>query len=157
MNVTRFIHVNVVVKDLDRSLELYSGLLGGTVLEHLSANDQPAALYRSMGLPQSSTDNFRAALVYFGGAKNGPYIDLVEWSTDEPHREEHQGFFDHGLVRIALEVDDLERYEKKIRDFGIEPCGPIEIVPIGPWLSRLLFFRDPDGTIIELIDFPEGY
>ena len=59
-------------------------------------------------------------------------------------------------MRLALEVPDIEAAERKVIAAGVETVGPWQDEPVGPWRLKILLCKDPDGTLIELVEFPEG-
>jgi glyoxylase I family protein len=58
-----------------------------------------------------------------------------------------------GFKHLAFDVSKLEPAIEALRGDGIEPDRVIDFGAVIPG-SRLLFFRDPEGNIIELM---EGY
>jgi catechol 2,3-dioxygenase-like lactoylglutathione lyase family enzyme len=58
-----------------------------------------------------------------------------------------------GFRHLALDVAKLEPIVEALQADGIEPEPIRELDHVTPGL-RILFFRDPEGTIIELM---EGY
>ncbi|MCE0484460.1 MAG: VOC family protein [Methylacidiphilales bacterium] len=58
-----------------------------------------------------------------------------------------------GFKHLALDVPQLEPYLEALRADGIQPDSIIELPELLPGF-RIVFFRDPEGNIIELM---EGY
>lgn len=58
-----------------------------------------------------------------------------------------------GFKHLALDVPKLESVLETLRADGIEPDPIIDVGHIAPGF-RIVFFRDPEGNIIELM---EGY
>ena len=52
-------------------------------------------------------------------------------------------------VQLAFRVSpgDVDRCDAELRDAGIEPVSPPRNQP---WGHRTLFFRDPDGNVLEI-------
>lgn len=53
-----------------------------------------------------------------------------------------------GFRHLALDVDNIDPYIAAIKAEGIEPDTIID----NGWGVRLLFFRDPEGNILELME-----
>jgi len=58
-----------------------------------------------------------------------------------------------GFKHLALEVPKLEPFIEALKADGIEPDPIIELPQLRPGF-RIVFFRDPEGNILELM---EGY
>lgn len=156
MKVTRFVHVNVVCSDLDRSLAFYTQVLGATVHQRLGSGE--ADLRAALGVGSDGAREYRAALVYWAGNVNGPYVDLLEWRRPHgaPAPRRPAGAQDLGMARVCLEVEDVDVAVADLQAAGIPLLGPPERMESGPWTLRVIACHDPDGTLVELIDFPRG-
>lgn len=158
MRITRFIHANVVCSSLSDSLHFYVDVLGATL--HQPLDDGGVDLRPCLGVDNSGASQYRAALVYFAEDRGGTYLDLLEWigpdQPDQPDRRKPLEAQDLGLARIALEVDDLDAWAEHLAAHSVPLAGPLQDASIGPWALRLLVCRDPDGTLVELAEFPHG-
>jgi catechol 2,3-dioxygenase-like lactoylglutathione lyase family enzyme len=63
---------------------------------------------------------------------------------------------DVGIYRLALITEDLDRDDDALRRAGVAPYSPPATLDMGPGLPtlRALFFPDPDGSTLELIERP---
>ncbi len=155
IDISRFIHVNVVCSDLAASLEFYVDVLGAQIHEIFESGDSD--LREVMGVDSGGAPSYRAALVYWGDSRRGPYIDLVQWiGGDDRGRRPPLTAQDRGLVRVALQVDDVDAAARELESRNVPVLGPVHEAPVGPWILRLLLCTDPDGTLIELVTFAEG-
>lgn len=155
ITISRFIHVNIVCRDLVRTLEFYVDVLGAKIHEIFTSGDSD--LREVMGVDGSGTPAYRAALVYWGDDRRGPYLDLLQWvgAHDDQAREPLRAQ-DRGLVRVALQVDDVDAVAGELRARGVPLLGPVHEAPVGPWVLRLVLCQDPDGTLVELVSFSQG-
>lgn len=55
-----------------------------------------------------------------------------------------------GLARLCLRVADVERVAERLREHGVDVLGPPTEIEIEGRIHRVLFFLDPDGTLLEL-------
>lgn len=155
MQISRIIHTNLVCADLDKSIEFYTQVLGATL--HQEADEAGQDTRPMFGLSDGPV-KYRGALLYWGDSRGGPYLDLLEWEESDPDRDIRSPLSaqDRGLVRMALEVDDVVAAEKELREAGVSWVGPIHEIRVGPWMIKIVCFHDPDGTLIELAEFPYG-
>ena len=83
-------------------------------------------------------------------------IRLRPGATDRPA---YQRATDLGIFRMAFLVDDAADAVESIRAAG-HPCPDPVWLDMGPTIPidglRAAFFRDPDGTCLELIEAPSG-
>ncbi|MGH3756405.1 VOC family protein [Actinophytocola sp.] len=154
ITISRFIHVNIVCRDLVASLNFYVDVLGAKVHEIFASGDSD--LRNVMGVDSRGAPSYRAALVYWGASKRGPYLDLVQWIGGPDDGRPPLRAQDCGLVRVALQVDDVDQVAAELADRGVPLVGPVHEAPVGPWLLRLVLCTDPDGTLIELVSFTNG-
>lgn len=125
----RMLHTMLRVRDLDASLNFYTGLLG---MKLLRKKDYPEG-------------EFTLAFVGYGDEADHAVIELTHnWGDEE---------YDLGNAygHVAIGVDDIygtcERLEK---------AGAKVVRPAGPMKTDasivIAFIEDPDGYKIELID-----
>lgn len=146
MAIKGIFHVNVNCSDLDRSQPFYENL--GFEVVHAIPEGSPPDMLRGLGLPADS--RARAAIMMLDVRNTrGARLDLIEWSRPAPHGEPLQNLAQLGAARIALWTKDIDAEYERLRGDGIEFVStPVEMDG-----ARFCCFRDPDGTMLELIDF----
>jgi catechol 2,3-dioxygenase-like lactoylglutathione lyase family enzyme len=127
--VTALDHVVLRVRDLDRSLSFYAGVLG---------------------LPIECLDEYRAGTRPFVSARlGGQLIDLVPDAGYDPEAALRSGGFLHLCMRVAgsLERDVLPR----VRAGGVDVIEDAPMVRLGATgYGASIYVRDPDGYVVEL-------
>ena len=138
-------HVGITVTDLDRSLKFYRDVLGFTIT-------------REMNESGKHIDNFsdlKGVIVRTVKMKSddGSMIELLKYDSHKcpNHHNKHQKICEIGCSHFAMTVDDLEEVCQDVKDFVDASliCEP-EHSPDGK--VKLTFCRDPDGTLIELVE-----
>lgn len=147
MAIKDVFHVNVNCTDLDRSREFYEKV-GFKVVHELGEGGSKAML-RGLGLPEGS--RAKAVLMMLEPDKpRGTRLDLIQW-IDPPTKGKPAPDLAHaGAVRIALWTVGIDAEYERLAAQGVEFLS--EPVPMGGGTS-FCCFKDPDGTVIELIDF----
>jgi len=147
----RIDHINIVVKDIEKSKRFYIDILGfeqtlelyldAKWMEELTGFKDPKAKCVFL---EPSTKNCRIELLEY----LNPKTNLVDEKTQ--HLLNTQG-----IRHIALEVDDIDTIYQKSKDFGVEfiskPINaPLELVPNG---KTLCYLKAPDGVVLELAQY----
>ena len=139
------IHANIVCTNFERSFDFYTRVMGGTVLE--VTDDDGSDLSVPMGF--IGTSGYRAALLYWSGQGRGPYLDLLEWK--EKGVKIPRTAKDTGLARLCWCVENLDEKAAELESKGVVFNAPINTAVIGRFTTRAVFFPDPDGTLLEIV------
>jgi catechol 2,3-dioxygenase-like lactoylglutathione lyase family enzyme len=127
----RLQHVGLVVRDVDRSRRFYADALG---LEEV---------------PRPSNFTFDGAWFRFGGTEI--HLLAEAHTTGGAGQGDPGAGIEKGLTHhLALEVDDLEAACSRLAENGVAlDGGPM---PRGDGVTQV-FFRDPDGHVLELFQW----
>ncbi len=125
----RILHTMIRVRDLDRSLDFYTRLLG---MSELRRKDYPGG-------------KFTLAFVGYGGEADHTVIELTHnWDQDEPYD------LGTGFGHVAIGVADIYATCERLEAEGVpipRPPGPMK-----HGTTVIAFIEDPDGYKIELIE-----
>ena len=141
-------HVNINCKNFERSLAFYKML--GFEVKWESFEDAPGRdrIERGFGIERPVT---RAAMLSIGSRPGGALVDLIEWKHPATEGEPHAVLNHAGLCRIALTTADLQGDYDALKAQGVDFLAPPE------WgeVASFACLRDPDGNILELVQFPK--
>ncbi len=133
------IFLALVVRDLERAIGFYRDVLGMEEIKRVDVSDAKAA---KGGFAQRG---FR-----FRTFRMGPLALKLVQVKGEPAST--RGLVDDftGVRYIAFAVDDIDAMTRQLEDRGVEFAS--EILPPEPdqGVARLVFFKDPDGNLLEL-------
>ncbi len=136
-------HAGVVVSDLKRSLEFYCDLLGFRVV--CVADESPSYISSLLAIPDG-----RVTTAKLAAPSGEALIELLDFHRpDRPH-EPARKVDSVGPTHIALTVRDLEGAFLALQQHGAEFLAPPVLAPDG--LHKVAFCRDPDGTLLELVE-----
>jgi catechol 2,3-dioxygenase-like lactoylglutathione lyase family enzyme len=120
--IYEFNHYGIVIKNLDRSMAFYEGVLGAKLV------------YRGL-IPATQTD-----VIYYNIA--GGLIELL-------HRKDPPETETFGITHLAFLSDDLDRDYARLTGAG--HTGLVAPKVAGTGVGRLAFLSDPNGARVELI------
>ena len=146
-------HVNLVVADLPRMLAFYRDVLGLAVTKEVTISGE--WIGRTVGLA-----DVRAEVVYLD-LPAGPRVELIKYlSPTDGARPERLGRPDTvGLRHLAFRVDDIDGAVGRLRRAGVAFFSEVQVVPdsqvsyAGGVRKRLVYFRDPEGNLLELCEY----
>ena len=145
-------HININVSDLERSVTFYEKLGFSLLIPGIpylgvgkdSGSVIPAEQRKALGVTSGTTA--RACIMQLDDGF--PKIDLTEYSKDAP--QPPAGNDDLGIVRLCLATQNLSQDYEHLINAGVEFLSePTKGVG---GLADIAICRDPDGTLIELIE-----
>ena len=128
-------HITLVCADAQRTVDFYVGVLGLRLVKRTVNFDDPGSYH-----------------LYFGDETGSPgsAVTFFEWRGAAPG---HPGV--GGTHHFALTVEDrdgLLRWKRRLTDLGVAVEGPLD-----RHYFQSIYFRDPDGTIIEIATRGPGW
>jgi len=144
INITGFLSVNINCSNIEQSRIFYKTLNFKSIIDFEESGSSEVAA--AFGLPSYQVSGSTMKL------NKGPAINLLEWK--DPHNSESPySKLNHlGIPRIAIQTTDLDAEIERLKAQGIEffseparPDGPLTFL-------KFVCFKDPDGTVIELVE-----
>jgi catechol 2,3-dioxygenase-like lactoylglutathione lyase family enzyme len=144
-------HVNLVVRDMAAMIAFYRDVLGMTLARQVTI-DGPW-IDDVTGLRAVRAD------VAFLEAGAGPKIELLYFHSPPATSIEGLGAANVlGLRHIAFRVNDIDRMADRLRAAGVPLLSKVHSVPTAQVAfagaeKRLVYFRDPEGNLLELCEY----
>jgi glyoxylase I family protein len=143
--IVGFHHAAISTPDLDRFLGFYCGVLGCHVAWTFgweTGSDEADAV---TGLEGSAA---RAVMLKLGDS----FLEVFEFSsppidaqtTERPVNE-------HGISHVCLQVEDIHTEYDRLRQAGMRFHCPPQAQETG----FVTYGRDPDGNVVELLEFTQ--
>ena len=145
-------HINIVVSDLDKSVNFYTNLLGFDIIR--TAHLEGKWIEKIVGLKDISAD-----VVYIRAPGGEPRIELLCYRHPEGAKIRQNSLSNTiGLRHIAFQVNNIKDLAEKLDAAGVQLFSEPVIVPKGvikhdAGQKTLLYFCDPDGVILELAEY----
>ena len=96
-----------------------------------------------LGFDDLETDTDSGAMVNAGGGTR-----FALFVTPNTQRGGH--------TQLGFAVDDIEAEYTRMRDRGVEFISEPAPILLGATAIKIVFFRDPDGTLLELVEMAQG-
>jgi glyoxylase I family protein len=142
-------HIKVNCSNFERSLEFYK-MLGFRVEVDIPEGDKSESV-KALGFGQG---NFRAAIMQIGDDPRSTRLDLLEWKSPRDEEKPYAQLNHLGAARIALFTKDLDKTTEELKAKGVEFISEAVVLRTSAGSARFNCFYDPDGTVLELIEFP---
>lgn len=147
--IGHIIHVGLTVSDIDRSIEFYRDVLGLSFQgEMLMEGAETDKLF--------NIKDARIRVAYLNGSQEvfAPPIELLEFLSDdvESSRPDLKKI---SISEVCFQVDDIEKTYRDLKEKGVEFLSEPQTFDFssqGFGKSIAVYFKDPDGIILELIE-----
>lgn len=158
-NTLQIFHININCSDFDRALEFYQLIGFRPLLDFDADRDTRTFGERGIGavlkLPGNAAG--RAMLLALGDNPRATRLDLIEWQQprSQPHSslDRRRDLTRLGLARICLKVKDCEKIYRRLLEHGFESYTPPTRIELGGSYQIVFCCEDPDGTVIEFMEF----
>ena len=150
MNVTGILHVNINCSDFERSRAFYE-MLGFRVIMPVRP-DGTGEVAAAVGMVDYQVNG---ALMRH---RDGSVIDLLEWQDPRDDRPPYDELNHLGIARLAFVTTDIDSDMERLAAAGVEflSGGSARVDGPGGRTTRFICFRDPDGTVLELVEMASG-
>ncbi len=133
--------------NLDRSLEFYKAI---GFREVAGIGESGGGLEKGLRIPSPRA---RGRLLRLGEDSNSIRLDLIEWLSPRTEGRAYPRLNHAGIARIALHTTNLQRTYEELKSKGIEFYSEPQVLQLPGGSCLFACFEDPDGTVLELIQF----
>jgi catechol 2,3-dioxygenase-like lactoylglutathione lyase family enzyme len=141
-------HVGITVKDLEKSIAFYRDALGMELTIGPSEEMSGESFSELIGVPNS---RIRLAVLRAGGND----VELMQFLSPLPDTDEPLPRNGIGAAHVALKVADIGSAVARLKSLGVEFLGDVTTETEGVTAGwQWVFFRDPDGILVELSSTP---
>jgi hypothetical protein len=155
IKIREWVHANICVRDLSHTIPFYE-MLG---FEKFDDNifEEGAEVWNGLGLADGR--RFRAVFMRIPGGRPRPFLDIIQFIDPPTAGEAYPTLHNVGIGRLCFEVDDLFEVAKTLQANRVPFVGPISRYETARGVRsheidcHFLCFKDPDGTVLEYIQF----
>lgn len=146
--IERIYGISVNCTNLERSLEFYKAI-GFKEIADISESGG-GGLKKGMRIPSPRA---RGRLLKLGDHTNAINLDLIEWLSPRTEGRAYPRLNHAGITRITLLTGNLQKTYEELKAKGIEFYSEPQVQQSAGGSSLFACFEDPDGTVLELIQF----
>lgn len=140
-------HVGIVVSSMEKSLKFYKEILGLRIRKHLI--EEGGYIDRLVGVSGARLDTYKLS-----APGDDFVIELMEVTSHPGTPPLNPAFTDIGASHVAFEVTDIEGLYKKLSKANVRFHSVPQSSPYDP--VKTVFALDPDGTIVQFVEFLNG-
>ncbi|MEJ2750183.1 MAG: VOC family protein [Anaerolineae bacterium] len=135
MTIQGLHHITLVTNNAQRNVDFYTGVLGLRLVKKTVNFDDPAAYH-----------------LYYGDetGQPGTAVTFFEWPHSPQGRPGIGGT--HHLALAVADYDGLLKWKRRLTDLNIAVTGPLD-----RHYFTSIYFRDPDGVILEIATQGPGF
>ena len=140
-------HTGITVSDLDRSIPFYRDVLGLEVMIGPTDVFEGDELSKALGV-----EDARLRLVIFKVGDGS--LELLQYLSPDSAMKAPMPPNTLGAMHVAFRVKDVQVKMKEFEEKGVKFLSPLNVVDEGPlegW--KWIYFNDPDGITLELVQF----
>jgi predicted enzyme related to lactoylglutathione lyase len=142
----RFSHTNIVAKDWKSLSDFYVKVFNCKIKPPIRKLSGPW-LDLATGLQNAKMEGVH--LILPGHGDSEPVLEIISYKC--MHEREPLMACSAGLAHIGFEVDDVDQTLNKAMKNGGQSLGKIAKITVnGVCELKFVFFRDPEGNIVEL-------
>ncbi|NLY71861.1 MAG: hypothetical protein GX076_09340 [Clostridiales bacterium] len=140
------VHAGIAVKDLSVSIPFYRDVLG---LELIKEEEVRKTRGEKLSVPGAVIQ-----ICVFRIPNTDTEIELIEYKYPPPMFNYGVPVNIPGQVHIAFKVNNIEEKIKQMKKAGVAFCSEnYDVIKDGPLKGwKWIYFKDPDGTNLELIE-----
>ena len=138
-----FHHAALSTPNLRRCLEFYTDVVGCEVAYEFGWPKGSTDADKVTGLLDSEAN---AAMLKLGDS----FLEVFEFTSPQPKPQSgERPVCDNGITHIAVEVNDIHSEYKRMKSAGMA----FHSEPMAQESGFMVYGRDPDGNVLELIEY----
>ncbi len=145
MTIKGFRHSGIVVKDMNKSMEFYCGMLNHQVIVDFIEEGQ--YFENLIGISEAR------ARVVKAGLPDKTFVELIQFLNIDYFDKEFSGFNLRGCNHICFNDDNIEATYANLVENGVKFITPPLASEFDP--VKTCFCYDPDGTLVQFVEITD--
>lgn len=144
--IERIFHFNINCSNLKESVEFYQKL-GFQVILDFGEGMESKEMAEAFGMEVA---DIKGVHLRIGDESSSTRIDLLEFKNPPPTGKPYPHLYHTGIARMCLKTTDIEQDYQDLKAKGIKFISEPKLLP--GTTVKIVCFKDPDGTFIELLE-----
>ena len=148
--ISEIVHVGVTVSDIERSIAFYRDILGLQFVGRLTM--QGEATDKLFNMKDTVA---KVAYLKRGKFKEAPPVELIELNKEKTKKRDAD-LFSTSISEICFVTDDIMKDYEELKSKGVNFLSEPQYFDFtldGFSKSLAVYFKDPDGIILELMQY----
>ncbi len=150
MNLRSIYHININCTDFERSFAFYQ-MLGFRPI--IGPGEGEGGVISERVLRLKATARSRGVIMQLGDDPHCSHVDLIEWQEPRTEGRPYERLDHIGIARACFYSRNIWQDYATLRAQGVQFYSEPEIAAYETGQSAVVCFEDPDGTVLELVQF----
>lgn len=150
--LNRIGHISITVTDLDKSIKFYEDILGMKLAKQMVMDCKTTEVLFGISACRVKVAHLRGCVDC-----GSPIIELMQFKSEDTLKDDVR-LNRVSVSKVSFTVDDINQTYKELKDKGVEFVSSpqsFEYTEQGFGKNKSVFFKDPDGVILELQEIVE--
>lgn len=143
--IERIFHFNINCTNLEKSVAFYQKL-GFEIILDFGEGMESKEMAEAFDMEVA---DIKGVHLRIGDDSNATRIDLLEFKNPPPTGKPYAHLYHTGIARMCLKTTDIEKDYQDLKAKGIEFISEPKLLP--GTTVKIVCFKDPDGTFVELL------
>lgn len=148
--IKQIVHIGLSVSNLERSIAFYRDILGLKLKSRLKMSGKESDILFARKIKAAN-------IAYLNGSDEifAPDVELIEF-TGEEIKKNKADLFQTSISELCFVVKDIDALYEKLSKKGVEFLSAPQVFDFseaGFGKSKAVYLRDPDGIILEFMEY----
>jgi glyoxylase I family protein len=150
MNLQSIYHININCTDFERSYEFYKRLGFRAIV---GPGQGAGGVISDRILRLGTKTRSQGVIMQLGDDPHCSHVDLIEWQEPKTEGPPYERLDHLGIARACFYSKNIWQDYATLRAAGVNFYSEPEIATYKTGQSAVVCFEDPDGTVLELVQF----
>lgn len=147
--ISNILHIGLTITNMEQSIKFYKDILGLKFIGEIFMESKETDIL-------FARENCKAHISYLNGSDDiiSPPIELIQFVNDDAEQD-ICSLHKTSISEVCFKVDNIDTMYRHLLDNNVKCLSSpqlFDFTKYGFGKSKALYFKDPDGIILELIE-----